>query len=106
MVLSLHRTNLPVQKYNNQILPVSISLLYHGIYYKCFKIIYNLIKALAATNVELYKTRMLDATLKEINTTFMFVIALTVLSLVVSLFLENGKEDKIKTEQNIEKHVA
>jgi MFS family permease len=47
-------------------------------------------KALAKTNVELYKSGMLDATLKGVNTTFMFVIALTVISLVISFFLSTA----------------
>jgi hypothetical protein len=49
-------------------------------------------KALAKTNVELYKSGMLDATLKGVNTTFMFVIALTMISLVISFFLKGEKE--------------
>jgi hypothetical protein len=64
-------------------------------------------KALAKTNVELYKSGMLDATLKGVNTTFVFVIALTVISLVISFFLKEKKKNKklIKNEK-VEQAVA
>ena len=48
-------------------------------------------KALAKTNVGLYKSGMLDATLKGIDTTFIFMIALIVIALVMSFFLNSKK---------------
>jgi EmrB/QacA subfamily drug resistance transporter len=64
-------------------------------------------KTLAKTNVELYKSGMLDATLKGVNTTFMFVIALTVISLVISFFLkEKKKNNKLIKNEKVEQAVA
>jgi EmrB/QacA subfamily drug resistance transporter len=64
-------------------------------------------KVLAKTNVELYKSGMLDATLKGVNTTFMFVIALTVISLVISFFLkEKKKNNKLIKNEKVEQAVA
>jgi EmrB/QacA subfamily drug resistance transporter len=64
-------------------------------------------KVLAKTNVELYKSGMLDATLKGVNTTFMFVIALTVISLVISFFLkEKKKNNKFIKNEKVEQAVA
>jgi EmrB/QacA subfamily drug resistance transporter len=57
-------------------------------------------KALAKTNVTLYKSGMLDATLKGVNTTFMFVIAITVIALVMSLFLKDKKKKLITIKNN------
>ncbi len=45
-------------------------------------------KALAKTNMELYKSGMLDAATKGMNTTFMVCISLTVAALVMTLFLK------------------
>ncbi len=66
-------------------------------------------KALANTNAALYKSGILDATLKGINTTFIFVIALTVISLVLSFFLKDNKKNStlIKNNNgNVEEKVA
>lgn len=64
-------------------------------------------KALAKTNSALYKSGMLDASLKGANTTFTFVIAITITSLIMSLFLKNKKEKRILIEEsNIEQKVA
>lgn len=50
-------------------------------------------KALANTNAALYKSGMLDATLKGVNTTFIFVIVLTAISFVMSFLLKDKKKD-------------
>ncbi|WP_061320124.1 MDR family MFS transporter [Clostridium botulinum] len=49
-------------------------------------------KAIVKTNAALYKSGMLDATLKGVNTTFIFVIVITVISLVMSFFLKDKKK--------------
>lgn len=59
-------------------------------------------KALAKTNIGLYKSGMLDATLKGINSTFMFIIALTVISLVISLFLKDKKKGNNLMKNSVE----
>lgn len=60
-------------------------------------------KALSKTNIELYKSGMLDATLKGINTTFMLIMALAVISLVISFFLKDKKKSNnlIKTNEEL-----
>ena len=63
-------------------------------------------KVLAKTNVGLYKLGMLDAALKGMNTTFMFVIALTVISLVISFFLKGKKQNNNLIEKNKSEQVA
>lgn len=57
-------------------------------------------KALAKTNAVLYKSGMLDAAMKGINTTFLFVIALTVISLVMSFFLKDKRKNSNFIETN------
>lgn len=64
-------------------------------------------KALANTNAALYRLGMLDASLKGANSTFTFVIAITVISLIMSLFLKNKKKNRTITEKgNVEKKMA
>lgn len=50
-------------------------------------------KSLAKTNIELYNLEMLDAAIKGMNTTFIFVIVITVIALVVSFFLNDKKKN-------------
>ncbi|GFZ30815.1 multidrug transporter [Clostridium zeae] len=57
-------------------------------------------KALMKTNALLYKSEILNATIKGINTTFLFVIALTVISLVLSFFLNDKKKNKALINNN------
>lgn len=52
--------------------------------------------SLAKTNAVLYKSGMLDATLKGVNTTFIFVIAITTVALIMSFFLKGKKKGEIK----------
>ncbi|HWQ71593.1 MAG TPA: MDR family MFS transporter [Desulfitobacteriaceae bacterium] len=49
-------------------------------------------KALAQTDAALYKSEMLHAVISGMNTTFMVMIALTVVSLVIILFLKEKKQ--------------
>ncbi|WP_195264413.1 DHA2 family efflux MFS transporter permease subunit [Clostridium sp. 1001275B_160808_H3] len=63
--------------------------------------------ALATTNVALYKSEMLDASLKGANTTFIFVIAITVISLIMSLFIKNKKKSRTLTKKgNIDQELT
>lgn len=50
-------------------------------------------KVLAKTNMELYKSGMLDAALKGMNTTFMVVLGIAVISLVLSFFLKAKRQN-------------
>ncbi|MFL0268996.1 DHA2 family efflux MFS transporter permease subunit [Candidatus Clostridium radicumherbarum] len=65
-------------------------------------------KALIKTNAALYKSGMLDAALKGVNTTFILVIAITVFSLVLSFFLKDKEKNKIpfKNNNNVNQEVA
>ena len=58
-------------------------------------------KALAKTNIALYKSGMLDAAIKGINTTFMLVTAITVLALVISFFLKDKKLAKDNSKEQV-----
>jgi EmrB/QacA subfamily drug resistance transporter len=63
-------------------------------------------KALAKTNVALYKLGMLDATLKGINTTFILIIGVTVISLALSFFLKDKKQNNNLIENDIVEYTA
>lgn len=63
-------------------------------------------KALAKTNVALYKSGMLDATLKGINTTFIFIIGVTVISLIFSLFLKGKTQNKNLIKNNYQEEIT
>ena len=51
-------------------------------------------KALAKTNIALYKSGMLDAAIKGMNTSFMFCIVITIVALVMSIFLKGKKQGR------------
>jgi uncharacterized membrane protein len=55
---------------------------------------------LAKTDSALYKSGMLDASLKGVNTTFMFVIAITVIALIMSFFLKDKKKSRVLVENS------
>lgn len=63
-------------------------------------------KALVKANVGLYKLGMLDAALKGINTTFIFMIALTTIALVMSFFLKDKNQKRDIKNTKKEKQVA
>lgn len=63
-------------------------------------------KALTKTNMELYKSGMLDAALKGMNTTFMVVTGIAVLCLVISFFLSDKKRNSDIIKNNTEEQVA
>jgi len=59
-------------------------------------------KALAKTNISLYKSGMLDAALKGMNSTFMLVIIITVTALVISFFLKDKGRNSLMENNNEE----
>ncbi|MEQ8197626.1 MAG: MDR family MFS transporter [Clostridiaceae bacterium] len=59
-------------------------------------------KALAKTNIPLYKSGMLDAALKGMNSTFMLVIIITVTALVISFFLKDKGRNSLMENNNEE----
>ncbi|MBY6791493.1 DHA2 family efflux MFS transporter permease subunit [Clostridium botulinum] len=63
-------------------------------------------QVLAKTNLALYKSQMLDATIKGMNTTFIYVIAVAVVALLFSSFLKSKKHEKPELEVNIENNTA
>lgn len=63
-------------------------------------------KSLAKTNIELYKSGMLDAALKGMNTSFIVVLGIAVICLVLSLFLKGKKQNNNLIQNNKEEQVA
>jgi EmrB/QacA subfamily drug resistance transporter len=63
-------------------------------------------KALYKTNAALYKTGMLDAAIKGMNTSFMLVTGITALALVVSFFLKDKKKSTSVVVNDVEEQIA
>lgn len=63
-------------------------------------------KALAKTNMDLYKSGMLDASLKGMNVTFMVVTGIAVICLVISFFLDDKKKKRDIIKNDTEQQVA
>ncbi|HWT77109.1 MAG TPA: MDR family MFS transporter [Mobilitalea sp.] len=59
-------------------------------------------KQLAKTNINLYKSGLLNTTLKGMNTTFWFVIGITVISLLVSFLLKDKQKNYLMNSDDME----